>query len=124
MEFMLNIFNEADGKQSLSAEAHLSFVTECEIYIGELTSAGNLIAAQPISDGGIQLTKHNNHWIEAPVPANARNQVGYYHIKTDSIEEAIAIAKRNPEFKYIPGSSVEIKPVKLIEKATQFEYPR
>ncbi|MEP6597612.1 MAG: hypothetical protein ABJA71_16780 [Ginsengibacter sp.] len=39
-------------------------------------------------------------------------QVGYYHINANDIEEAIAIAKDNPEFEFVPSASIEVRPNK------------
>jgi hypothetical protein len=50
-------------------------------------------------------------------------QVGYYHVRAINISEAIAIAKENPEFAYVASASIEIRPVKLKEEATNFIYP-
>lgn len=51
-------------------------------------------------------------------------QVGYYHIQADSIEEAISIAKQNPEFAFVPTASIEVRPVKTKEAQTNFVYPK
>jgi hypothetical protein len=49
--------------------------------------------------------------------------VGYYHIRAENIDEAVAIAKDNPEFAWVPSASIEIKQVKTKESATGFVYP-
>jgi len=45
------------------------------------------------------------------------------YILAHDIEEAIDIAKDNPEFEYVPSASIEVRPVKTKEAETGFEYP-
>jgi len=47
-------------------------------------------------------------------------QVGYYHILANDIDEAIAIAKENPEFAYVPSATIEVRPAKMKEEKTNF----
>ncbi|MBI1781843.1 MAG: hypothetical protein HYR66_10805 [Sphingobacteriales bacterium] len=123
-EFMLYIRNIGDGKAALSKDDHLSFVKQCEIYIGKLKAANKLIAAQPIVREGYTVTKAGNEWNIDPVDATKQIQVGYYHILADNMDEAIAIAKENPEFAYVSTASIEVRPVKMKEEQTNFVYPK
>jgi len=50
-------------------------------------------------------------------------QVGYYHILAGDLDEAITIAKENPEFEYVPSASIEVRPIKTKEAETGFVYP-
>jgi len=122
-EFMLYIRNAGDAKKALSPGAHLAFVKKCEIYIEQLKKAGQLLAAQPLYREGLVITKNTGKWHSEKIDTNGQVQVGYYHVKADSIEEAIAIAKNNPEFEYVPSASIEIKQVKTREDSTGFVYP-
>ena len=122
-EFMLLIRNESDAKASLSAEDHLAFIKKCEVYIGVLKNQNKLIAAQPLVREGAVITKPGGGWAEKPVDANATIQVGYYHILANDINEAIAIARDNPEFEYVPSASIEVRPIKTKETQTAFVYP-
>jgi hypothetical protein len=123
-EFMLYVRNAGDAKAALTPEQHLSFVKECEVYIGELKANGNLIAAQPIVREGITLSKMGNGWQSIPIDPQKEVQVGYYHISAANIDEAIAIAKQNPEFNYVPSASIEVRPIKTKEEKTNFVYPK
>lgn len=40
------------------------------------------------------------------------------------MEEAIAIAKANPEFAYSKTAKIEVRPIKMREESTRFEYPK
>jgi hypothetical protein len=122
-EFKLYIRNIGDGKTNLSTNEHMQFVAQCEVYIQRLQSQGKLIAAQPLEKRGIILSKEDNAWTTTNMATHNEIQVGYYHIIANDIEEAIAIAKENPEFTFVPGASIEIRPIKTKENNTNFVYP-
>jgi hypothetical protein len=123
-EFMLYICNAGDAKAALTAAEHLAFIKKCEVYIGQLKSAGNLIAAQPIVREGFTISRNENGWSSTPIDATKKVQVGYYHIIAGDIQEAIGIAKDNPEFEYVPSASIEVRPIKMKEDETNFVYPK
>ena len=50
--------------------------------------------------------------------------MGYYHIVAHDAEEAVAIAKMNPEFEFSPTAQVEVRMIKGSEAQTGFVYPR
>jgi hypothetical protein len=122
-EFMLLIHNKGDAKKSLTAEGHLAFIKQCETYIGILKSQNKLIAAQPLVREGFIISKTNNGWNEKALSPGKEVQVGYYHILADDMNDAISIAKDNPEFAYVPSASIEVLPIKTKEKETAFVYP-
>ena len=123
-EFMLYIRNAGDAKAALTAEEHLAFIKQCEVYINRLKSADKLIAAQPIVRKGFIISKGEDGWSKTAVDATKEVQVGYYHIKANDIEEAIAIAKDNPEFAFVPSATIEVRPIKTKEEETNFVYPK
>jgi len=123
-EFMFYIRNEKDAKNSLTAEQHLVFIKKCEIYIGILKSENKLIAAQPLIREGVVISKKDGNWTEKNIENDIEVQVGYYHILANDMEEAIKIAKDNPEFEYVPSASIEVRPVKTKESETGFVYPK
>ena len=122
-EFMFYIRNENDAKKSLTPEQHLEFIKKCEVYIGKLKSMNKLIAAQPLVREGILIKKSGNEWIEKNISITGEVQVGYYHIRAKDMEEAISMAKDNPEFEYVPSASIEVRPIKIKEVETDFTYP-
>ena len=122
-EFMLYIRNEKDAKKSLTEDQHLSFIKKCETYIGILKSENKLIAAQPIVREGVVLKKTETGWIEREIVADKETQVGYYHILATDLEDAIKIAKENPEFDYVRSATIEVRPIKTKELETGFVYP-
>jgi hypothetical protein len=123
-EFMLLVFNEGDCKSSMSESEHLAFVKQCEIYIKDLKSRNQLIAAQPLVREGTLISRQDGAWKENVVDATKKIQVGYYHILAKDFEDATAIAKRNPEFEYCSTATIEVRPIKTKEKSTGFNYPK
>jgi hypothetical protein len=56
-EFMLYIRNEGDAKAALTADEHLAFIKQCEVYIGQLKANKKLIAAQPAAEDKHQINE-------------------------------------------------------------------
>src|SRR6478672_8648936 len=110
-EFMLYIRNAWDAKAALSDEEHLAFIKQCEVYISRLKSDDNLIAAQPIIRKGFIISKNDSGWKEIEIDPTKEVQVGYYHIKANDMQEAIAIAKENPEFAFVSSATIEVRPI-------------
>jgi hypothetical protein len=123
-EFMLYIRNAGDAKAALSEDQHLAFIKKCEVHIGQLKAQDKLIAAQPLVREGTLIKRDGTEWNLTAIDASKEVQVGYYHIRANDIEEAIAIAKDNPEFEYVPSASIEIRPIKTKEEKTSFVYPK
>jgi len=123
-EFMFYIRNAKDAKKSLSEDHHLAFIKKCEVYIDKLKSENKLIAAQPLIREGLVIKKMDKGWNEKNITGDSEVQVGYYHILAKDIDEAISIAKNNPEFEYVPSASIEVRPIKTKEVETGFVYPK
>jgi hypothetical protein len=122
-EFFLIIQNTAQSKSELSADHHLDFVKKCESYINDLKKRGKLIAAQPIVREGMIISGNKNGWKEESLNLTNEIQVGYYHIFANDMNEAIEIAKQNPEFEYTATARIEVRPIKTKEERTGFIYP-
>jgi len=123
-EFMLYIRNAGDAKAALTADEHLAFVKKCEDYIQRLKTEDKLIAAQPIVREGFVISKNKGEWTNSKIDPSKEVQVGYYHIKADDMNEAIAIARDNPEFEFVPSATIEVRPIKVREEQTNFVYPK
>lgn len=122
-EFMLLIRNEGDSKTTLSAEEHKRFLKACEVYIEELTRSKQLISAQPLVREGAIVSGSVGSFTETPFNGAIESMTGYYHILANDQDEAISIAKRNPEFAFIKGAKIEFRPVKMKEQLTDYTYP-
>ena len=122
-EYMLLIKNPGDYKSTFPAELHHEFLKKCEAYIAELKKEGKLISAQPLVIDGVIISGSHGSFNEEPVDQDNQIQVGYYHILANSMDEAIAIAKKNPEFEYGTTTTIEVRPIKMRETSTGFVYP-
>ena len=122
-EFMLLIRNEGDGKASLSAEQQQVFLKACRVYIEDLIKNGKLKSAQPLVREGKMVSGSPGSFKDGPYNESKEIIVGYYHILAKDIDEAVAIAQGNPEFAYVKGAKIEVRPIKMIEESTSFVYP-
>jgi hypothetical protein len=122
-EFMLLIRNESNHQDGWSAETHQRFLKACEDYIADLKKTGKLKSAQPLARDGKMISGTKGDWKENAYTRSKEVIVGYYHIFANDIDEAIAIAKQNPEFEFGTKARVEVRPVKIKEKTTGFVYP-
>ena len=122
-EFMLLIRNEKDHQSSWPEEQHKQFLKKCESYIAELKQEGKLKSAPPLVREGKMISGTKDAWKENPFSETKEVIVGYYHIFAVDLKDAIAIAKRNPEFEFSVTAKVEVRPVKTKEAATGFVYP-
>ena len=120
---MLYIRNSDDAKAALTPGEHLAFIKKCEVYIGKLKSEGKLLGAQPLVREGSIISKQNGDWINQPIDPQKEVQVGYYHIIAGDLNEAIEMAKENPEFEYVASATIEVRPIKMKEEQTNFTYP-
>ena len=123
-EYMLLVRNSGKAKESLSPEQHQEFLQKCKDYIGVLTKEGKLIAAQPLIREGKIISGTTGSLKELPFNETEEVQVGYYHILAKDFDEAVEIAKRNPEFEFSKTARVEVRPIKTKEKTTGFVYPK
>jgi hypothetical protein len=123
-EYMLYIRNYGDAKAAMTPEGHLAFVKKCEVYIDKLKKEKKLLAAQPIIREGYIISKSGDEWSKIPVDPTKEIQVGYYHILANNIDEAIEIAKENPEFEFTATASIEVRPIKMKEETTNYVYPK
>jgi hypothetical protein len=122
-EFMLLIRNEIDHQDAWSQVQHQQFLKSCERYIGKLMKEGKLKIAQPLLREGVIVSRSNGTWKEMPFNETKEVQVGYYHILAMDMNEAIEIAKGNPEFEYGTTARIEVRPIKTKEESTDYEYP-
>jgi len=122
-DYMLRVLNRGDHQKTWTPERHTEFVKKCEVYIKGLQQAGQLHAAQPLAKQGAVVSGANGHFSVAPLDVAQEIQTGYYHIRAENLDAAIAIAKGNPEFEYSATARVEVRPLKAEEAATGFVYP-
>lgn len=122
-EFMFLIHNEIDHQSNWSQDQHKEFLKACETYIGNLKKNGKLISAQPMVREGKMVSGTMGHFKEANFTESKEVIVGYYHVLANDIDDAISIAKHNPEFEYSTTAKIEVRPIKMKEEKTGFVYP-
>lgn len=120
---MLLIRNEIDHQSTWSSDQHQQFLKACEAYINELKKKGKLIAAQPMIREGKMISGFKGHFKEANFSEIKEVIVGYYHILANDTNDAISIAKQNPEFEYSTTGRIEVRPIKMKEEKTGYIYP-
>ncbi len=82
-----------------------------------------MIEAQPLERQGRIISGSSGKWKEIPFNETKEVQVGYYHIFAKDINDAINIAKANPEFEYGTTARIEVRPIKVKEEKTGYTYP-
>lgn len=120
---MLLIRNQIDHQSSWSPEHHQQFLQACEAYIGQIRKEGKLISAQPMVREGKMISGTKEGFSEHNFSETNEVIVGYYHILANNIEDAISIAKQNPEFEFSTTAKIEVRPIKMGEEKTGFVYP-
>ena len=120
---MFFIRKQNDSEKTLSNDQHEKFLKACESYINKLQNEGKLISASPIERKGNIVSSHNKEWKISPF--NESNEVigGYYRILAKDLDEAISIAKLNPEFEFNSGTRIEVRSIKSKEDTTGYVYP-
>ncbi|MFL5789489.1 MAG: YciI family protein [Flavisolibacter sp.] len=121
-EFMFLIRKQEGHGQTEKGEQK-EFLEACRLYISKLKKEGRLIAAQPLERQGKLLSGNRNQWKDVPFNESKEVIAGYYHIRAIDIDEAMEIAKDNPEFEYSETARIEIRPIKVKEESTGFVYP-
>jgi hypothetical protein len=122
-EFMLLIRNEKDHQENWSSEKHQQFLKACETYIGDLKKHGHLKIAQPLVREGKLVSGSKGEWKLDAFNERKEVIVGYYHLYAKNIDEAISLAKKNPEFEFSTTARVEVRPIKVKEETTGYTYP-
>jgi hypothetical protein len=112
-----------DHLSHLSSQENQKFLEACKVYIERLMKDGKLKAAQPLIKEGKIISGSDGKWKEEPFNESSEVMVGYYHVIAEDLDEAVAIAKENPEFRFTPNARIEVRPIKMKEAATQFTYP-
>ncbi len=122
-EFMLMIRNDDADKEGLSPVKHQQFLNACKNYITDLKRQGKLLSAQPLIREGKIVTGNPDSWKVIPFDQTEDILVGYYHIQAENVDEAVSIAKKNPEFIFSETARIEVRPIKKTEETTGFVYP-
>jgi hypothetical protein len=123
-EFMLLIRNEGDSKTGFSEGQQQQFLKACMVYIESLMKKGNLKSAQPLVREGKMISGSPGTFKDGPYNESKEIIVGYYHILAKDLDDAVAIAKENPEFAFTKTARIEVRPIKMMEESTSYLYPK
>ncbi|MEM9649691.1 MAG: YciI family protein [Bacteroidota bacterium] len=113
-EFLLLIRSEESPKANLSPEQMQQHIEKVGGYLKRLSEEGRMKSAQPLEMAGTMLSYKNGQIVDGPYNETKEIISGYYHLLANDLEEAIAIAKKDPRFE--EGIwRMEIRPIKHVE---------
>jgi hypothetical protein len=123
-EFLILIYKQDEAIAPLVPEKDIAFLKACESYIETLKKGGNLKSAQPIQRNGKVISGSKGNLKVESLSQSKRVNGGYYHIMAKDMDDAVAIAKQNPEFEYGTNVSLEVHTIKGEEASTGYVYPK
>jgi hypothetical protein len=121
-EFVLLVRNDIDHRSPWSPEQHQQFLTKCEDYIENLTKKGELKSIRPFTRKGKIIYGSQGPRKEGTFNEAKEVIVGYYQIFAEALNDAIMLAKGNPEFEYAATARIEVRPIVMREESTGFVY--
>lgn len=108
-EYML-LFRGADWSKSLSPEEMQKVAGQWMAWFERLTTQGKAIAGNPLEPEGKLVSGRNGRVIADGPFAESKEAIGgYFLLRVNSLEEAIAIAQECPGLAY--GVKIEVRPV-------------
>jgi len=108
-EYML-LFRGNDWSKGLSPEEMQQVVGQWMAWFQGLMETGQAVAGSPLErEGKIVSGKNGRIVADGPFAESKEAIGGYFLLKVDSLEEAVAIAQQCPGLAY--GSKVEVRPV-------------
>jgi hypothetical protein len=114
-EFMLFIRTEGDPWQLMSPEQMQAHVQKGINYIGGLMEKGVLKSAQPLDMQGKMISGVAGSLKDGPFNETKEVIAGYFHIVAKDLNEAMAIARKNPIFEDGLGAKIEVRPIRTVE---------
>ncbi len=108
-EYML-LFRGNEWQKGLSPEEMQRVAGQWMAWFEGLTAQGKAIAGSPLErEGKIVSGKNGRVVADGPFAESKEEVGGYFLLRVDSIEEAVAIAQQCPGLAY--GARVEVRPV-------------
>ena len=108
-EYML-LFQSTDWSKGLSPEQMQKIAGEWMAWFERLTAQGKTLAGSPLEPQG-QIISGKNGRVVADGPfAESKEAIGgYFLLRVDTLDEAVAIARECPGLAY--GVKIEVRPV-------------
>ncbi len=108
-EYML-IFRGNDWHKGLSPEEMQQVAGDWMAWFKRLMDQGKAVAGNPLApEGKIVAGKDGRMVVDGPFAESKEAIGGYFLLKVDSLEEAVAIARQCPGLPH--GARVEVRPV-------------
>ena len=104
------IFRGTDWHKGLSPEQMQRVADQWMAWFKRLTEQGKAVAGNPLErEGKIVSGKNGRVVADGPFAESKEAIGGYFLLKVNSLDEAVAIAKECPGLSY--GAQVEVRPV-------------
>src|SRR5215469_1621282 len=108
-EYLL-IFRGTDWSKTLSPEEMQNVASQWMAWFKRLSEEGKVIGGNPLDDEGKVVSGKNGRTISDGPFAESKEAIGgYFLLRVDSMDEAVAIAQQCPGLEY--GAIVEVRPV-------------
>jgi len=107
-EYLL-LFRGNDWTNALSPAELQEAMTQVRQWFEGLGSRGIMKAAQPLLNEGRIISSKSGAVADGPFVESKEAVGGYLIVKTDTLDEAVAIARQCPMLQY--GGSVEVRPI-------------
>jgi hypothetical protein len=108
-EYML-LFRGTVHDMNLSPEAMQDVTTRWMAWYDGLVRTGKAIAGQPLTTEGRVVTGRGGRNVaDGPFPESKEAVAGYFLLRVDSFDEAVAIARQCPALDH--GTAVEVRQV-------------
>jgi hypothetical protein len=108
-EYML-LFRGKDWHKGLSPEQMQTVASQWMAWFNRLTEQGKALAGSPLENEGKVVSGNNGRMVaDGPFAESKETIGGYFLLRVNSIDEAVAIAQECPGLKY--GAVVEVRPV-------------
>jgi hypothetical protein len=108
--YLLILRTEGSVWTDLSPEQLQNHLQNGGAYIGGLMKEGILKSANPVDKGSRIITGANGVLKDGPFNESKEVIAGYFLIEAKDMDEAVAIAKKNPIFNDIP-TKIEVHPM-------------
>jgi len=108
-EFMLFVIGGYDTEANLSPEDIQQRIQKYRDWSGDLAQQGKLVDANKITDEPHVLIRENGQFTVQQSQPDESTVGGYFVIKADDYDEAIALSKACPIFEH--GGSLEIRQI-------------
>ena len=108
-EYML-LFRGNDWAKNLSPEEMQRIANDWMAWFERLTSQGKALAGSPLEPQGRIISGKNGRVVADGPFAESKEAIGgYFLLRVDTLDEAVAIAKQCPGLDY--GAQIEVRPV-------------